>query len=273
MRRKIFRILGEIFLRPALEGVVSVIMGFLSPGFFGVTVTNLPLFIATIIGGALLAIVVAQAIGHFFLWISRRFHYITITPFHENSRLISLRLRNEYDDDVNDFKLTLHRASTYELPVDLIVPFDGSEFNATDGVKEGRFIAKQPATIFIAEIPKGKGNHIYTKILSKDEIMNDAMYKKNNKDSVAFYEIVFEVTGKIQDELISRWYLARFKYWLTEEDRKPDEVSLHWIGLRKYSKSEHEKRNKRVYSQPIQNRVLNESIYENLKDMKKECFS
>ncbi len=254
---------GKAFLRLDWVGIMGLAMSAFTSFFSQMAKDNPLLFIVV---STLIVIAVAQIIGHLFNWIGKQFNYLRIRTFLESFRLISLDLKNDFDDDIHDFKITLHRASMFGLPTDFIVPINGSEFNITEGIKDGRFPAKQPAKVYVAKIPSGNGNAIYTEFLIKDGLMNDAVFQVNNNISIAVYEIVFEVTGRVQNDLISRWYRARFRYAL-EEKKKETVVSLKWMGLKPYSKKQHARRNKAVFSSPLKNEKFDLKIYKDLHDM------
>lgn len=264
MGRKLFKSFGKALLRLDWVGIMGLAMSAFTTLFAKMAQDNPLLFIVI---STLVVIIVAQIIGHLFNWIGKQFNYLHIRTFLDSFRLISLDLKNDYDDVITDFKVTLHRASMFGLPSDLIVPVNGSEFNVTEGVKDGRFPAKQPAKVYIAKIPPGNKNNIYTQFLIKDGLMNDAMFKVNNNLSIAVYEIVFEITGKVQDDLISRWYLARFRYAFEEKRNETDVISLKWMGMKPYSKKQNERRNKIVFSSPLKNEKFDLKIYKDLHDL------
>jgi hypothetical protein len=249
--RSTARWFGKRLSNPTALGIVGAIMAFLKGFVDEFYVYNPLLFAISILLCAFAGVVVSKLTSNMMFWISKQIDCIELQKKYETHQLLYLNVKNGYDQDINGFKVSLKNLSMLNFPVPFDIPQEGSEFNVIKGLDGKRLIARDNAKIYIAQIPSGDENYIYTELLIKDGWLNDAMFKlQNGVDDkidmrVAIYDIILEISGKVEDELISRWYQARIQYTLSEKwngSNTPERyVTLDWKNLEKYSKREFEK--------------------------------
>lgn len=197
----------------------------------------LPIVISSAVIG-LVCIIAGKLLSVFLFWVSRRFNYLHVHIINENSRLLSLNITNGYTENIEDFKVSLKKVVVFGFQEEFIVPNE-NEFTETRNISNRKVTPKQDnAKVLIARLHPE--NQSYVDILVKGGFLNDAAYKFDGFNS-AVYEIVFEITGRVQDENISRWYRARFRYDEQEKGVVKPIRSIEWMTKENYSKRKYEK--------------------------------
>jgi len=197
----------------------------------------LPIVISSAVIG-LVCIIAGKLLSVLLFWISKRFNYLHVHIVNENSRLLTLNITSNYTENIEDFKVSLKRVVVFGFQDEFIVPNE-NEFNETRNISSRKITPKQDnARVLIARLHPE--NQSFVDILVKGGFLNDAAYKFDDFNS-AVYEIVFEITGRVQDENISRWYRARFRYDEQEKDVAKPIRSIEWMKKENYSKRRYEK--------------------------------
>lgn len=236
MGRDILRWISKEFEKANVAGIVGAMISAILQ-YLDRSIENPVLFFIITLASAGIGIVAGKWVSVFFLWVSKKFNYLHVKLINVNSKLLALDVTSKYTENIDDFKVSLKRVVVFGFQDEFIVPHENG-FTETQNFSNGKITPNQDnARVLIARLHPE--NRKYVDILVKGGFLNDGAYNFG-ENSVAVYEVVFEITGRVQDENISRWYRARFRFDEQREGVVKPIRSIAWMKMEKYSKKKYE---------------------------------